>query len=543
MREALRRARDLLNTGFRQLGGVLAPWGRGWRWELLLGTLVLVLLAYTRMYPDISVPNERSRVYLTIAIVDQGSLSIDEPMHRWGPLLDRAQRDGRYYTDKAPGMSLLGVPPYWLVRRFTSPEDWAIADVIDLMRTWVMLPIALLGFLWMRRFLRRLGLDPPTVDVASLGWALGTAAFHYGTAFYGHQVVAVCLLGALDLIHTAQQAEGGFRRVHLRLLGAGALAGLAGLTEYQAGIPAALLGLYVLFAFVRRRPLGLALFALGAIPFAVVLFGYNTLAFGGPLELSYEYLVHPVLRRIHGAGIAGVAMPHWDYAVGGFFSLNRGLFATSPIFLLSLPGLVLMWRQGLRAMTLLIGLSMIYFAVFIAGTEMWYAGWGFGPRLLVPMMAWAIIPVAFCLRAAARTLTTDALARGLVLAGVAVHQAVHGVFPELPEDATNPLMDAVLPAASGPYVSPNLATGILGWQGVKSLLPLLVLALLAGAAILRGGTEGRTRDQSWARVLVAFVPLLLLALLVLLNGPGWTNPEMEAFLRWLVRLGRNEAEI
>jgi hypothetical protein len=374
MREALRRARDLLDTGFRQLGDVLAPWGRGWRWELLLGVLVLVLLAYTRMYPEISVPNERSRIYLTIAIVDHGSFSIDEPMHRWGPLLDRATRDGRFYTDKAPGMSFLGVAPYWLVRRFTSPEDWAIADVINLMRTWVMLPVALLGFFWMRRFLRRFELDPPTVDVASLGWALGTAAFHYGTAFYGHQVVAVCLLGALDLIHGADKAEGGFRRAPLRLLGAGALTGMAGLTEYQAGIPAVLLGLYVVVGFVRRRPLALAAFAAKTIPFAILLFDYNTFAFGGPLELSYEYLVHPVLRRIHGAGIAGVAMPQWDYAVGGFLSLSRGLFATSPIFVLSLPGLVLMWRRGLRAMTLLIGLSMTYFAVFIAGTEMWYAG-------------------------------------------------------------------------------------------------------------------------------------------------------------------------
>ena len=35
--------------------------------------------------------------------------------------------------------------PYWLARRFTSAGDWDIADVINLMRTWVMLPVALLG--------------------------------------------------------------------------------------------------------------------------------------------------------------------------------------------------------------------------------------------------------------------------------------------------------------------------------------------------------------------------------------------------------------
>src|SRR5512147_3190989 len=103
MRESIRRAWNAIGAAAGRVGAALAPWRRGWRWELLLGVLVLVLLGYTRMFPEVSVPNERTRVYLTMAMVDQGSLSIDEPMHRFGPLLDRAKRDGRYYTDKAPG--------------------------------------------------------------------------------------------------------------------------------------------------------------------------------------------------------------------------------------------------------------------------------------------------------------------------------------------------------------------------------------------------------------------------------------------------------
>ncbi|MBI5487565.1 MAG: hypothetical protein HY905_09545 [Deltaproteobacteria bacterium] len=537
MIERLRLAWGVLGAGARQLGDGLAPWGRGWRWELLLGVLVFVLLAYSRMFPEISVPNERSRAYLTVAIVDDGTLSIDQPLDRFGAILDRSLRDGRYYTDKAPGMSLLGVVPYWLARRFTAAEDWSVDDVINLMRTWLMLPITLLGFFWMRRFLRRLEFEPSAVDVTSLAWTLGTSAFHYGTAFYGHQVVAVCLLGSLDLIHAAETTEPGWSRIHLRLLGAGALAGMAGLTEYQAGIPAALLLLYVVVAFVPRRPLTLAPFVLGAVPFAVLLFGYDTLAFGGPFELSYGYLAHPVLQEIHGHGIAGVTVPEWQYALGGFLSLDRGLFSTSPIFLLSIPGLVFMWREGLRRMAVLIGVGMLYFGLFISGTEMWYAGWGFGPRLLVPMMGWAMLPVAFCLRRAARRLTTDGLACGLALAGIAYHQVVHGVFPELPEDATNPVVDVVLPVLNAGTVSPNLANGLLGWQGVRSLLPLFALVLLAGAAILRGAAEGRTRDERVARVFVALVPLLLLALLILIAGQGWTGPEQDGFLRWLGKLG------
>ncbi|MBN1770350.1 MAG: hypothetical protein JXB32_03745, partial [Deltaproteobacteria bacterium] len=310
---------ERMRGGLDRLRTALAPWHHGWRWELLLGLLVLALLGYSWMYADITVPNERTRAYLVVSVVDHGSLSIDKAVERYGPVNDWARRDGHYYTDKAPGSSLLGVAPYWVARRFTKAEDWKIAEVINLMRTWVMLPIALVGFFWMRRLLRLLGQAPAVVDLASLAWALGTSAFHYGTAFYGHQIVAVCLLGALELVVRAEQtlasgprappAEGTvaeelaaasgaaerrscpWKKYRLPLFGAGLLAGLAGLTEYQAGIPAALLALYVVAGPLRRRPTATAMLVLGALPFVVLLFGYNTLAFGGPFKLSYQFLV------------------------------------------------------------------------------------------------------------------------------------------------------------------------------------------------------------------------------------------------------------
>lgn len=561
---------ERMRGGIDRLRSVLAPWHGGWRWELLLGLLVLVLLGYSWMYADITVPNERSRAYLVVSVVDHGSLSIDKAVERYGPVNDWARRDGRYYTDKAPGSSLLGVAPYWVARRFTKAEDWKIAEVINLMRTWVMLPLALVGFFWMRRLLRLLEQAPAVVDVVSLAWALGTSAFHYGTAFYGHQIVAVCLLGALELVVRAERslvgprsppaaetaaeelaaASGAARRrpcpwkaYRLPLFAAGLLAGLAGLTEYQAGIPAALLALYVVCGPLRRRPTATAMLVLGALPFIVLLFGYNTLAFGGPLKLSYQFLVDPGLRELHAQGLGGVGAPKWAYLWGGLFSLHRGFFTTSPILLLALPGLVLMWRQGHRRLALLFGAALLYFFAFIAGTKIWHGNWSFGSRLLVPVMAWAMVPAAFCAAALRRWLTTDAIVRGLALAGVAYHQAVHAVFPELPDNATNPVVDAVLPALRGPHVSPNLATRLFGWHGRLSLLPLLLLGLLAGWAMLRGVGERRTRDEQAAFVAVAVGTALVLALIVLLHKPGWNPGDVKWFTDWLAHLAAVEDKV
>src|SRR4029078_8754745 len=56
--------------------------------------------------------NQNSRFDLTRAVVEQGTLSIDAFQENTG---DKALRDGHWYTDKAPGLSLLAVPAYALV--------------------------------------------------------------------------------------------------------------------------------------------------------------------------------------------------------------------------------------------------------------------------------------------------------------------------------------------------------------------------------------------------------------------------------------------
>ncbi len=541
MLEKLHKARKLArDTATRWLSPRL-------RWDLSLGLLVLALLSYSWMFGSISVPNERSRVYLAVAMVDHGTLSIDEPIRRFGRIHDWARREGRHYTDKAPGSSLLGAVAYGVVRCFSDPGDWKIHELVNLMRTWVMLPIGLVGFFWLRRLLHRIGLDPPSADVTALGWILGTSAFHYSTAFYGHQIVAVCLIGALDLALQAQERMADTsvspRRAFLPMAGAGALAGMAGLTEYQAGIPAALLAIFVVSGPARKHALPLAGFVLGAVPFALVLFGYNTLAFGGPFELSYHYLVDPGLREVHGQGIGGVAVPRLPYAVGGLLSVHRGLFTTSPLFLLALPGIVLMARRRMWRLAALVGVTLLYFLLFISSTKIWFAGWSFGPRLLVPVMGWTMIPVALCAATLGRWSATDGIARGLALFGLLYHQAVHAVFPELPENATHPAVDVVLPALRGDHVSPNLASSLLGWQGRSSLVPLGILVLIAGAVLIVRAREGRSRKARALTALVTVGAALLCAAPLVFAEPGWSEGEVRKFTDWLAQLAAAERRL
>ena len=108
--------------------------------ELGLVLLVLFVTSYAWMFSRVSVPNERTRVYLTMALVDHGTLAIDAPLRRFGSVYDLAQFRGRYFTDKAPGTSFLAVPIYAFVRLWSEPNDWDIVELCNLFRTWLILP-------------------------------------------------------------------------------------------------------------------------------------------------------------------------------------------------------------------------------------------------------------------------------------------------------------------------------------------------------------------------------------------------------------------
>ncbi|MDJ0765170.1 MAG: hypothetical protein QNJ97_19475 [Myxococcota bacterium] len=506
----------------------------GWRAHLALGLLVGILLSYSWMFSKITVPNERSRVYLSVALVDEGTLSIDGPVARFGKPIDIARINGRYYTDKAPGASLLGAGLYGAVRLFTEPADWSIVSLVNLMRTWLMIPLGLVGFFLLHQCIMRLGMRDATAKIVCLGWILGTSAFHYSTAFFGHQIVAVALLLALFLVESARE-ETGDRKWSggVRLTGAGISAGMAGITEYQSAIPCIFFAAYTIVRHYRH-PSRLIGFCSGASVFVGLLLAYNHRAFGGPFELSYHHLSEQWMQANHTAGIAGVAVPNAQAAIGGLFSLHRGLFSTSPMFLLVPWGLFFAWqRTSQRGLCLLLGSTCLYYCLFISSARMWHGGWGFGPRLLVPMMAWGAIAVAFAIDQAATNSIIKCLSLGLILCGVFYHQVVHLCFPELPERAQNPIMDVVLPAIGAGMLSPNLVSRLTEHTGLFTAMPAMILTFIAAGVVLSYGrrasqTKGRQKTDG---IIWTFLPTIVLVLIIGLVGQTWPQSKALAFVK------------
>ncbi len=433
--------------------------------------------------------NANSRLDLTRAIVEQRTLTIDAFVENTG---DWAEREGHYYTNKAPGFSLLSAPVYAFARPLASalfPEGEgrhlvAAAYLTNLIVN--ALPAALLGLL-LFRLLPRFGVRADASRAwLTLAFGLGTLAFPYATAYYAHQPAAGLGFAAFALLLEARSSE---RRAAAWAMGAGAAAGAAVIVEPSCLIVAAVLGLSLLPDAAGRK---LApWFVLGGTPFAVVQGLYNAAAFGHPFASSYHHS-NPEALVVRDGQLFG--LPSLERLYELVLSPYRGLLFTSPLLALALLGFRRLRQADARCAAICAAVPL-GFLLWNASFHAWHGGWAPGPRYLVPCLPFLFLPLAFgMLRARALAAVLAGLSAALML-------AITAVTTEVPVRIENPLFDFILPRLGAGEVSVNprgflpfdaplpwasFNLGELLWpERLASLLPLLSLWLRGALAVLR----------------------------------------------------------
>ena len=481
---------------------------------------VTLALAYAFVFPRWLDWNANGRFDLSAAIVDQGTLSIDAYASNTG---DYALFNGRRYSDKAPGLSFLGVPAYFVVSRMTQPEvvqnfieslgrapaaaptinraidqvsreELVFASRIAL-TTWLIVGLssALLGVV-LFDFLRRLNYPMRWRACAVLIYGLATPAFTYSAAFYGHQVAAVLLFGAFAWLFALRARPA--RSSEWVIIGG--LLGYAVITEYPAVLIAACLGGYAIW--IMRRVLPIALFALGGL-IPIGLWGaYNTAIFGTPFALGYQYVANPYWSAILSTGFLSANVPTLEALWGLTFSPFRGLFFTSPILLLSLPGLVVLRRSIFRAEWVTTLAIVLSFFLLVSASAQWWGGWSAGPRYLVPLLPFLVWPLTAMMDWMARLTMKWRVIAGIITIGLAVISIVNvwsltlGGQYYAPDNILNPLIEYSWPRIGAGDVARNWGM-IFGLPGLISMLPLvLLMAGAAGAIWIVTRIEGEPQD-------------------------------------------------
>jgi hypothetical protein len=192
-------------------------------------------VSFTGFFPPFGNPNEISRLETVYAFVEQGTFSIDGAIPVLGNHEDKAVSGGRFYSNKAPGLTFAAIPVYRALRIFFPAPKSPWDAVFVLVRV---LTVSLLFALALARFVARL---QPGKGAGLVVFAVtfGTPLLFYGRSFFGHAWTAALLFLAWDLLRTSEERP----PVSGTLLLAGAaglLAGWAAISEYTAA-PIALL--------------------------------------------------------------------------------------------------------------------------------------------------------------------------------------------------------------------------------------------------------------------------------------------------------------
>ena len=460
------------------------------RRELLIAGLLLLAYGYFQQVPAW---NEYSRYDLTRAIVEQGTLRIDSFHENTG---DKALYDGHWYSDKAPGTSLLGVPVYVLLLLASWLAGGGVPSQVEAVQALAFavsaIPTALVVILLLR-FLR------PQVGerwaiVVALGYGLGSMAFPFATMFFGHAAATAALFVSFYLLHRLKSVPGRWTAVL-----AGLIAGVGVLIEIPVVLGVGVLGVYALS--IGR---GVALrFVAGGLPVALVFMAYNWLAFGGPFTLGYSYLLPGQFAEGMGAGIMGVTWPTLDKLEEILIS-GRGLLTLAPWLALAPVGVVAALRRSVRPEVLVCATVVVLFLAYNAGYYLPFGGWTPGPRFLMPALPFAAALVALA------PAITRFVAVPLIAAAVAVFFVATATMPNAPERFADPLLQLWLPrflagelAETGAW----LRWGVPGFAALAVLLGGLGLGALA-LVLSFGTTAVAGRAASRAPILVGILVLV-----------------------------------
>ncbi len=414
---------------------------------VVLCTAVYLLLAPGRiLFADDEIVNQTTQ-----SLYERGSLSITgiakrsgEPKGRpdgtfgWAPGVD-----GRRYGFFGHGLSVVALPLYGMGRLAAdkAPETWRHAirsDTFFLHRraprtdwprmfvSFTNCVVTAVAAMVLAQWVIALGYGAGVGVAVGLLYALGTSAWAYSRTFLSEPLSALMLLtAALGVTHFLAKRDDEPRAARTWLIAAAALVGASVHTHVLNVVAVPAFVAWVVLALRRdgdltrhRTSIGLSLVA-GAI--GLVLLGVsNHLRFGSPWETGrfghYSHFVSPA-----------------EGLVAMLVAPGRSIFVYSPALLVALPGVRGMLAKH-RDVVIFIAVLVAARWTFVATRSDWWGGWAIGPRYLLPLVPFMLMPLAEVLsRAAAARRRTQVLVGAPLVAcvGLGLHLASHSIFEHM----------------------------------------------------------------------------------------------------------------
>lgn len=473
----------------------------------------LVAVAYFGSFPylaSINNPNENTRTYLVMALVDHGTFRLDDVVRRFGwtndmaRVPDPAAPGGTYLAAvKGPAMTYVGVPIYVaqkaVLRLFgkrppgptatpAEAEAWLRTTTLVLQTFAVHLP-CFLFLVWLERRLRRWSPDDALRLAAVATVGLGTNYLAYSLVFVSHATSAAIVFVAIDVVAAERLlSRGDPRRARPRVaLLAGFLASAITLLEYQGLFLSVVVAGYAFSIF--RAPRTFAAFAVGGAANVLALMLFQWRSFGSPLTPGHRMMETDAFRALQHQGLFGITLPHPEAIVGLLFDGGYGLFGTSAFLWLAVPGMAMVLagaagkvERERRLELAVVAVTFVVMVLSVSAAVMWRGGWTIGPRYLgaAPALV-GLLALAALVRASRRFPAFRDPIRGLAV-GLAAASIVRGgaiglVVSTLPEAIVRPVAQILVPFVRL-RLMPHHPLELLGVASVwPAFLPLVAVAL------------------------------------------------------------------
>jgi len=469
---------------------------------------LLALVSFSFFTCDLKNYNTLSRVGLTVNLVQAARLDIGGFSNLTE---DKAHFKGKYYSDKAPGMSFLAVPVAYAFTRFVrvSPNVDLDDEGPNRKRTTLLLltyfcTIATSGLLTALAAAALFGfIESKTANwqAAAAGaatYALATPTWGWATNFFGHAAAGALLIIGFVLV---DKLAAGVRRtrdgktIAGLILAAGLALGTAITVEFPSAVPVAIILGYLTILNIRKQTFASALLITAAVGAVVAvtqipLLLYNAAAFGAPFKLGYSNVVGFEAMK---TGFFGIRLPRLDVLGEIIFGPRRGILWLSPVLVLGAAGAFDgLPRQSERARSVLIASIVVFYLLLNSSYAYWDGGWSTGPRHITPAfpflalalgMFYARVPVIF--RTAILTLLGLSIIISLMCASVSMTS---------PEAMTNPLRELILPSFLRGDLDQTALHAFFGAHGLWQLIPLLAAWLILGIAFLKTTATGKVMD-------------------------------------------------
>lgn len=354
---------------------------------------------------------ENSVFSLTRAIVDEHRFEIDTFANQTS---DRAYFNGKYYSDKAPLTSIVGIPSYVLTKYVLKNEINRTAFkffdngrtslyfyknpgifLFTAMITYTIGTSVIFSALSLLVFYKILfHFFKKESHALILSFILGFATLMFPYALNVNvQPVAVffLLLSFHFLLHEEKNNK-------LRYLAfAGISLGLSFTADYSIGIAAFLMVAYVLFT--RKNLTKTSIFFFSFVLPLIPLFSYNYVLLNNPFTFMQKYEDSSVFSSVPKEifNTYGFLSPNLGVMYQILIGFYRGLFFYYPILILSIIGLFYM-RKTFKSEAILFLLIFISYVVFNSSRITWHGGYAFGPKYLYYTVPFLVIALGFTLK-------------------------------------------------------------------------------------------------------------------------------------------------